>query len=98
MSPLHEAELDYEVLCLGTPGVSRAEVDLDLMRFGLIATACAEATRKTWREYRSTHDPSSRTEVNIEQLALQVVEVLYNGLGMTQEAAKVLDEMVKAEF
>src|SRR3954470_22556789 len=98
MSPLHAAELEYEAICRATPGVSRTEVDLDLLRLGLIASTCAEAARKSWREYRATSDPGERREFELVQLARQFTDAVADSLGFTREAALVLDEMAKAEF
>jgi hypothetical protein len=98
MSPLHAAELEYEAICRATPGVSRAEVDLDLLRLGLIASTCADAARKAWREYRATSDPGQRREFELAQLARQFTDAVADSLGFSQEAAVVLDEMAKAEF
>lgn len=98
MSPLHAAELDYEAVCRETPGVGRADVDLDLARLGLIAGACAETARKAWREYRATSDPGTRTEFDLGFLARQFTDAVAETLGFSREAARVLDELAKAEF
>ena len=98
MSPLHAAELEYEAICRTTPGVGSADVDLDLMRLGLIAATCADAARKAWREYRATGDPGERREFELAQLARQFTDAVSDSLGFTREAALVLDEMAKAEF
>jgi hypothetical protein len=98
MSPLHAAELEYEAICRATPGVGSADVDLDLLRLGLIAATCADAARKAWREYRATGDPGERREFDLPQLARQFTDAVADSLGFTREAAIVLDEMTKAEF
>lgn len=98
MSVLHDAELEYERVCRLTPGVAGADVDLDLMRLGSIATACAETARKAWREYRSTNDPGARPEFELSFLARQFTDAVAETLGFSREAARVLDEMTRAEF
>ena len=98
MSPLHDAELEYERICRQTPGVAGPDVDLDLMRLSLIAGACAETARKAWREYRATHDPGARPEFELDFLARQFTDAVAETLGFSREAAKVLDELAKAEF
>ena len=98
MSPLHTAELDYETACRATPGVRRADVDLDLMRLSLIAAACADTARKAWREYRATSDPGERREFDVAQLSRQFTDAVADSLGFSREAAVVLDELAKAEF
>ena len=98
MSPLHAAELDYETLCSQTPGVTRGDVDLDLMRLELIAAACAETARKAWREYRTTGDPGQRREFDCSLLARRLTDAVADTIGFTREAAAVLDEMTKARF
>lgn len=98
MEPLHAAELDYEAGRRRTPGVTEDEVELDLMRFGLIAASAAETARKAWREYRSTNDGGSRREFDLARVARGITDVLAEGLGLSREAAVVLDEMTAAEF
>ena len=98
MSPLHAAELDYETLCTSTPGVTRGDVDLDLMRLELIAAACAETAQKAWREYRATGDPGDRREFDCALLARRLTDTVADTIGFTREAALVLDEMAKARF
>ena len=98
MSPLHAAELDYESLCSRTPGVTRGDVDLDLMRLELIAGACAETAQKAWREYRATGDPGQRREFDCGLLARRLTDAIADTIGFTREAALVLDEMTKARF
>lgn len=98
MSPLHAAQLDYETLCTGTPGVTRADVDLDLIRLELIAGACAETAQKAWREYRATGDPGQRREFDCALLARRLTDAIADTIGFTREAALVLDEMTKAQF
>ncbi|HET9159150.1 MAG TPA: hypothetical protein VFN88_00930 [Caulobacteraceae bacterium] len=98
MSPLHSAELNYEALCRETPGVTRSDVDLDLQRLELIASACADTVRKAWREYRSTSDPGSRCEFDLQALTRQFTDAVAQNLGFSAEAAVVLDEMAKSQF
>lgn len=98
MTPLHAAEMDYETACRRTPGVSRSDVDLDLMRLGLIAAACADTARKAWREYRATSDAGVRKAFELDLLARQFSDAVAETLGFSREAAAVLDEMTKAEF
>src|SRR5690349_17685097 len=98
MSPLHAAELEYEAICRATQGIRGADVDLDLMRLGLIAAACADTARKAWREYRATSDPGERREFDVAQLSRQFTDAVADTLGFSREAAIVLDEMAKAEF
>lgn len=98
MSPLHAAELDYEALCRETPGITRGDVDLDLMRLSLIAQSCAETARKAWREYRATHDPGARPEFDLASLAHQFTDAVADVFALSREAAVVLDELAKEEF
>jgi hypothetical protein len=98
MSPLHAAELDYEGLCTRTPGVTRDDVDLDLMRLELIAQSCAETAQKAWREYRATGDPGERRAFDCGLLARRLTDAVAETIGFTREAALVLDEMTKARF
>jgi hypothetical protein len=98
VSPLQAAELDYDATCRTTPGVTRSEVDLDLLRLDLIAGACAETARKAWREYRATCDPGSRREFEVSELARQFTDAVADSLGFSREAAVVLDELTKAQF
>jgi hypothetical protein len=98
MSSLQAAELDYDAACRTVPGVTSADVDLDLMRLDLIAGACAETARKAWREYRSTSDPGQRREFQLRELARQLADVVSQTLGVSREAAVVLDELAKAQF
>ncbi|MDB5453849.1 MAG: hypothetical protein JWO33_2427 [Caulobacteraceae bacterium] len=98
VSSLQTAELDYDAACRTTPGVTRADVDLDLLRLDLIASACAETARKAWREYRATSDPGSRREFQVSELARQFTDAVADSLGFSREAAVVLDELTKAQF
>jgi hypothetical protein len=98
MSPLQAAELDYDAACRAVAGVTRTEVDLDLMRLDLIASACAETARKAWREYRATSDRGSRREFQVSDLARQLTDTVALTLGVSREAAIVLDELAKAQF
>jgi hypothetical protein len=98
MTSLHVAERDYEAACRQTPGVSRQDVDLDLMRLGLIAAACADTAKKAWREYRATCDLGACREFDLQILARQFTDAIAESLGMSREAAVVLDELAKAEF
>lgn len=97
-SPLHAAELDYEAACRRTPGVTRDDVDLDLMRLGLVAAACAETARKAWRECRATGAGAQVGEFDLALLARQFTDAVSDTLGLTREAAIVLDELAKTEF
>jgi hypothetical protein len=98
MSPLHRAELDYEAATRAVPGVTRADVELDLSRLQLIAGACADTARKAWREYRATSDRSARLECEVAQLARQFTDAVSASFGLSREAALVLDELALTEF
>jgi hypothetical protein len=98
MSPLHAAELDYEALCRRAPGVTRADVDTDLMRLELIAASVAETARKAWRECRAMNDVGPRPEFELAAVARQIADVIAANLGLSREAALVLDERAKGAF
>ena len=98
MSPLHAAELDYEALCRRAAGVTRADVDTDLMRLELIAASAADTARRAWRECRAMNDVGPLPEFDLAAVARQITDVIAENLGLSREAAQVLDEHAKGAF
>jgi hypothetical protein len=92
-SPLQTAERDYSNLVCQTPGVRQIDATCDLLSLASTADRIVELARKAWTN-RPTSDVSSAIEYVPALVAQRLGEVIAEELGLSREAAVVLDAQI----
>jgi hypothetical protein len=92
-SPLHEAERDYSNLVCSVPGVRQIDATCDILSLASAADRIVELARKAWSN-RPTSDVSSCVEYVPALVAQRLGEVIAEELGLSREAAVVLDAQI----
>lgn len=90
---LLSAQRDFEAAQRLTPGVTQAEVNDDLQSFELLAMRSVRLARDGIRFTKSSWNPSE----SLSDIARQIGDVLASGLGLSREAACVLDAQILVE-
>jgi hypothetical protein len=93
-SPLNVAERDYSNAVCSVPGVRQIDATCDILSLAATADRIVELARKAWTN-RPTSDVSSRRLSIVPALVAQRLgEVIAEELGLSREAAAVLDAQI----
>ena len=90
---VHAAERDYANLVCQTPGVLTYDADQDIMQLAGIADQCVALARMAWNN-RPRSDVTGCAEYVFALEAKKLGEVLAESLGLSREAAALLDAQI----
>lgn len=92
---LAEAQNEYEAQVRQTLGVTREDVEMDFVSFGLLATNAVGLARQAAKHLHGLSCEHGKADV--VATARMIGDVLAEQFGLSQDAAIVLDLMIEAE-
>lgn len=91
---VHSAERDYANAITAVPGVLQHDADMDSLLLAGIADRCVELARYAWKN-KPTSDTGYCGEYVLVQEARALGDVIAGGLGLSREAAVLLDRQIE---